>query len=128
MKFEKKTGEVGFTLVEIMIVVAIIGLLSAIAVPNFVKARATSQKNACISNLHQIDSAVQEWALENHQPPNATVVVNGIIPYLGRGTSGSLKSCFCPADPTTKFANSYLVTTVDVAPTCQIAAATHILN
>ena len=55
-----------------MIVVAIIGLLAAIAIPNFIKARATSQQNACINNLKQIDGAISEWALETGQSNGAS--------------------------------------------------------
>ena len=64
-----------FTLVEIMIVVAIIGLLAAIAIPNFIKAREASQKNACIANLKQIDGAKNTWALEQKKV-NADVPVD----------------------------------------------------
>src|ERR1044072_9933284 len=64
MKMNNVRSSRAFTLVDIMIVVAIIGLLAATAIPNFVKARTASQKNACIANLKQIDGAKATWALE----------------------------------------------------------------
>jgi prepilin-type N-terminal cleavage/methylation domain-containing protein len=83
----------GFTLVEIMIVVAIIGLLAAIAIPNFVRARTTSQQKTCINNLRQIDGAAQTWALENRKGPADTYALDTIKPYIRLDSQNNIPPC-----------------------------------
>jgi len=124
----KVSRKAGFTLVEIMIVVAIIGLLAAIAIPNFVRARTTSQQNACINNLRLIDGAKQQWALEQRQGATATPQGTDLQPYLGHGSGGELPTC--PADSnggSANFTTSYIAGNVSVKPTCNQVSATHVL-
>src|SRR5258708_11096446 len=94
---KQHTRKAGFTLVEIMIVVAIIGLLATIAIPNFVRARLKAQQSACLHNLRQIDGAKQTSALESKAGQKATPVLANIQQYLGPGPPRTAPAC--PAYP-----------------------------
>src|SRR5213083_1280724 len=84
-KLNKRRG--GFTLVEIMIVVAIIALLAAIAVPGFLRARKRSQASRIINDLRLVDSAVDQYAIENAKLTGDAVGITDWTKYLKAGTN-----------------------------------------
>ena len=111
IKMRKK----GFTLVEIMIVVAIIGLLAAIAIPNFVKARQKAQAEACIANLRQIEGATQVWAVDTGANDTVAPGWNDLMPNYIRGDPA--KGLTCPGG------GNYTLSTVNNRPTCSIGTS-----
>lgn len=113
----ERRGEKGFTLIEIMIVVLIIGILLAIAVPNFIKARETSRTKACVSNLKQIDAAKEQWAMDNKAAAGATIA-GGLADLVG-------STNYIKATPECPSGGSYAtIGTVGENPICSLAAST----
>lgn len=101
----------GFTLVEIMIVVAVMGLLAAIAIPHFMRSRQAALTNTCIANLKQIDSAKDSWALDNNQPETA---IPNMFP--------DLVTTYLQAEPKCG-TNTYVVNAVNTKQICPSAGA-----
>lgn len=121
MKRMSKTK--GFTLVEIMIVVAIIGIIIAIAVPGFIRARATSRMRACQENLTKIDGAKEQWALETNQSPGATPSWADLTDGATAGDgNGILKKQ--PIEPS---GGSYTINAVGTDPSCSTGLPGHSL-
>ena len=96
----------GFTLVEIMIVVAIIALLATIAIPSFMKARTEARKSACINNLRLIDHAKQQYATSAGLADTATPADSAIWAYLKNG------------QPSCQAGGTYTVGAINALPTC----------
>jgi prepilin-type N-terminal cleavage/methylation domain-containing protein len=105
-----KRAHQGFTLVEIMIVVLIIGILLAIAVPNFIKARETSRAKSCVANLKQIESAKEQWAMDTKAGPSDTPVAGDLY-----GPTAYVK-----VDPECPSGGTYTIGDMSTRPTCSI--------
>jgi len=106
-----------------MIVVAIIGLLATIAIPNYMNVRAKAQANACIHNLSQIDASACQFALENgRKSGDAINYPSDLTPYIKLNRAGSIPGC--PAG------GAYSENAVGASPTCSLGttvAPAHVL-
>ena len=104
----------GFTLLEVMIIAAVVGIMAMIAVPNFIKARVTAQQKICVKQLHSLSETKQQWAYENKKLPTATPTAAQLQLYYGKN-----RMPVCPSQGT------YTLRRVNQEPICSRAALGH---
>ncbi len=104
------SGRNAFTLVEIMIVVGVIGLLTSLALPSFIKARNSAQQTSCVNNLRQIDNAKEQAALAYGLADGASVVAASVNDYIRKGA------------PSCAGGGTYSYNNIGVKPTCSITS------
>ena len=107
-----RTGRKGFTLTEIMLVLLIIGMIAAIAVPSFVQSRQNARRNVCLNNLRLISAAKEQAALENGYAETVVPTEAQILPHI-KGNAMPL----CPGNGT------YTINAVNSVPVCSLSSA-----
>ena len=111
---KKTSAKVGFTLLEIMIVILVIALLLAIAVPHFMRARASARSKACTENLRQFETAKEQWAINTQAPVTARPTAEDLVTEYVKGTEDTLP--LCPSG------GSYSLNDLLTPPTCDIGS------